>query len=80
MTAERFAGATPVLVILASGIVLTVLVIGEARRVRRAEARAAERAARPHSVHVATAVQDAAAITQAAIDAASLEHHGAHDG
>lgn len=76
MTAERLAGATPTLVVLASGIVLAALVMGEARQARRAEARAAERAARPHSVDVATAVQDAAAITQAAIDA----HHEAHDG
>lgn len=67
--------ATPGLVILASGILLTVLVRAEARRVRRARARAVERAVRPHSVNVATAVQDAAAVTRAAIDADTATEH-----
>lgn len=68
MTAARLIAATPALIVGASLLILCVLVFVEARRARRTEARAAERRARPHSANVATAAEDAAAITRTALD------------
>ncbi|MHC3392065.1 hypothetical protein ACLQ2E_21760 [Streptomyces lavendulocolor] len=59
MTAARWATAAPPLLLLAATLVLVALLAAEGRRERRAQARAAERRARPHSAHVATAAQDA---------------------
>jgi len=62
MTAERLATSVYPLALLAGVVVLVILMAIETRRERRAAARAAERRARPHSLNVGTADQDAAAI------------------
>ncbi|NUK07490.1 hypothetical protein HRW18_05565 [Streptomyces lunaelactis] len=67
MTVARLITASPALILGASVIVLFVLVVREDHRARRANARAAERRARPHSAHVGTAAEDAAAILNTAI-------------
>ncbi|MEV8353167.1 hypothetical protein ACFVTT_34135 [Streptomyces niveus] len=74
MTLARLLTAAPALILLAAMVVVLVLVYGEHRRLRRVEAGAAEYAARPHSVHVGTAAQDAAAITRAAITEQAYDH------
>lgn len=67
MTAERLATAAYPLMLLAGAVVLVILMTIETRRERRAEARAQEARVRPHSTHVGTAAQDAAAILTTAI-------------
>jgi hypothetical protein len=67
MTGARIAGAAYPLALFAGVVVLVILMTIETRRERRAAARAAERRARPHSVNVGTAAEDAAAITRAAL-------------
>ncbi|NUK22044.1 hypothetical protein [Streptomyces lunaelactis] len=67
MTAGRLATAAYPLLLFAGVVVLMILMAIETRRERRAAARAAERRARPHSAHVGTAAQDAAAILTTAI-------------
>jgi hypothetical protein len=62
MTAARWVTAAPPLLMLAAALVLMALLASEARRDRRRAARAAEYRARPHSTHVGTAEQDAAAL------------------
>lgn len=62
MTAERLVTAAYPLMLFAGAVVLVILMTIETRRERRAEARAHERAVRPHSTHVGTAAQDAAVI------------------
>jgi len=58
----RLLCAAPGLALLAAMVVLVLLVASEERRTRRVEARRAEHRARPHSAHVGTAAEDAAAI------------------
>lgn len=66
MTLARLLTAAPALILLAAMVIVLVLVVGEHRRLRRVEAGQAEyAAARPHSTHIGTAIQDAAAITRA---------------
>lgn len=72
MTAERLITAAYPLALLAGVVVLVILMAIETRRERRAWARAAERRARPHSAHVGTAAQDAAAVLRNAL--AETEH------
>lgn len=74
MTATRLLTAAPALVLLAAMVIVLVLVVGEHRRLRRVEAGQAEYAARPHSVHVGTVAQDAAAITRAALAEQAYDH------
>jgi hypothetical protein len=62
--------AAPALLAALSIPILGLLTYLDHRRQQRATAHRAERAARPHSVHVGTAAQDAAAITRAALDEA----------
>jgi len=69
----RLVFAAPGLALLAAMVVLALLVAGEERRTRRVEARRAERAARPHSAHVGTAAEDAAAILTTRIT--EEQHH-----
>jgi hypothetical protein len=64
VTEARIITALPAVCVAGAVLVLAVLLLAEARRLRRA-ARTAERAARPHSVHAATAAQDAAALMTA---------------
>lgn len=67
MTAARAAGAAYPL-LLAAALLIAVGLWGSWRRQdRRRDARAAERRARPHSAHVGTAQQDAAAVALAAV-------------
>lgn len=54
--------------ILAACTILVVQLLAEARREDRAQARAAERAARPHSANVGSAAEDAAAILGQALE------------
>jgi len=61
----RLIGAAPGVALLVAMVVLVLLVAGEERRTRRVEARRAEHRARPHSAHVGTAAEDAAAILTA---------------
>jgi hypothetical protein len=61
MTLAWLLAASPGLALLAGAVVLVILMTIETRRERRANARAAERHARPHSAHVGTAAQHAAA-------------------
>ncbi|MFI1472068.1 PadR family transcriptional regulator [Streptomyces wuyuanensis] len=68
---DTLARALPTLLTAAAFLVLAVLIASvcaaHGRWERRRAARAAERRARPHSVHAATAAQDAAAILHAAL-------------
>lgn len=61
MTEARIIGAITPLILCAAFLILAALLLSEDRRLRRA-ARTAERAARPHSTHVGTAAEDAAAL------------------
>ncbi|MEV8354644.1 hypothetical protein ACFVTT_38560 [Streptomyces niveus] len=76
MTLARLLTATPALILLAAMVIVLALVLGEHRRLRRVEAGAAERRARPHSVNAGTAAQDAAAITRAAIAEQAYDQEG----
>jgi uncharacterized iron-regulated membrane protein len=55
----------PTLVLAAACFTLAALIASVLRYLDRRDARAAERRARPHSAHTATAAQDAAAIALA---------------
>lgn len=65
MTAARLLTAAPAIVLLTAMVIVLALVVGEHRRLRRIEAGAAERRARPHSANVGTAIQDTAALRAA---------------
>lgn len=67
MTAARLISALPALCMAAALLTFAGLVTVELLRDRRI-ARRAERRARPHSAHVGTAAQDAAAILRTALD------------
>lgn len=67
MIAARLATAAYPLLLFAGAVVLVILMTIETRRERRTAARAAERRVRPHSVHVGTAGQVAAAHLTTAI-------------
>ena len=68
MTTERLITAAPALAMAAALFTVAIILAAYCLRERRAEARAAERRARPHSANVGTAAQDAAAILRDALD------------
>jgi hypothetical protein len=61
MLEARIIDAITPLCLCAAFLILAVLLLSEDRRLRR-QARAAEERARPHSAHVGTAAEDAAAL------------------
>jgi len=65
---ERLMTAAPALAMAAALFTVAIILFGYCLRERRTEARAAEQQARPHSAHVGTAAQDAAAILRDALD------------
>ncbi|MEU0667160.1 hypothetical protein ABZ508_02715 [Streptomyces lavendulocolor] len=67
MTAARAVGAAYPLLLAAALLIAAGLWVSWRLQERRRAARAAERHARPHSTHVGTAQQDAAAIALAAV-------------